>query len=296
MITIRDYGIYNTKYEQKYSQKEVNTDPSEVQICRTWLQQFARPKRIKKDDCIGSYGLKHEIERRVGQYVSNGACIQAAIELGYNFWHRSGGINAHFYMELILPEDQWKRERPTKFSRWLFNQSKRNDPIGDLARDAQSDSTWPRRAEKFIDFWSLLQKEDASDNAIEALAKGWREFSGKEPPIPTYEILVNCDDFYEGLTDEISFTESYPSAPSNGTYIYVLYESGLSNRRAKYVGQATQPTKRLQQHITCPGSIEKLLWTADLIKRDKYPKMAIIDLVDKSEASQLEQCYIYALY
>jgi hypothetical protein len=52
--------------------------PEEVAICRDFLDRCDRTKTARVD----SYGLKHIIERWAGDYVSNGACLQAAVDLG----------------------------------------------------------------------------------------------------------------------------------------------------------------------------------------------------------------------
>jgi|SRR5579863_2182284 len=53
-------------------------DPEEVSVCKAFLGRCERTKIPR----VGSYGLKHIIERWAGKYVSNGACIQAALDLG----------------------------------------------------------------------------------------------------------------------------------------------------------------------------------------------------------------------
>ena len=53
-------------------------DPDWVRRCRQFLAQCDRTKTGR----IHSYRLKHIIENACGQYVSNGACIQAALDLG----------------------------------------------------------------------------------------------------------------------------------------------------------------------------------------------------------------------
>lgn len=50
---------------------------------REYLEQFSIRKTINTK-CIGhSYSLKHYAEREAGAYVSNGALIAAAIDLGF---------------------------------------------------------------------------------------------------------------------------------------------------------------------------------------------------------------------
>jgi len=35
-----------------------------------------------------------------GGHITNQACIQAAVELGFDYWPSEGGLNANFHMEL----------------------------------------------------------------------------------------------------------------------------------------------------------------------------------------------------
>ncbi|QDV41414.1 hypothetical protein Enr13x_12530 [Stieleria neptunia] len=53
--------------------------PELVAICLRWLE---RAEKIKTPG-LNSYGLKHAVERWAGEYVSNGAFILAAHELGF---------------------------------------------------------------------------------------------------------------------------------------------------------------------------------------------------------------------
>jgi hypothetical protein len=49
---------------------------------RRLARDFLSRCTLTKTTAIGSYGLKHTIEDAVGSYISNGACIQAALDLG----------------------------------------------------------------------------------------------------------------------------------------------------------------------------------------------------------------------
>ena len=63
------------------------------------------------------------------------------------------------------------------FLAWLKRQATRNDPVGDLARDAKDDTSAPRgRATKAI-WLQFLKSAGASDGAISAFRKGWDEFA-----------------------------------------------------------------------------------------------------------------------
>ena len=62
------------------------------------------------------------------------------------------------------------------FWRWLRRQHRRNDRVGDLARDAWVDRDWPRRARRLSTPVAYLRSVNACDGAIESLARahgGW---------------------------------------------------------------------------------------------------------------------------
>lgn len=57
-------------------------DSEQVKTCEEWIKNNARKRETMNKDRT-SYGLKHDVERDTGKYVTNGAFIQAAINLGY---------------------------------------------------------------------------------------------------------------------------------------------------------------------------------------------------------------------
>lgn len=62
------------------------------------------------------------------------------------------------------------------FWQWLRQQKKRNDRIGDLARDAVVDSTFPRRARRRETLKIYLESCNACAGAIEALDAAFQQF------------------------------------------------------------------------------------------------------------------------
>jgi hypothetical protein len=61
------------------------------------------------------------------------------------------------------------------FTDWLAQQHGRDDPVGDLARDATRDALWPARG-SFSDLYDHLGELGASDAAFATLARAWTEF------------------------------------------------------------------------------------------------------------------------
>lgn len=74
--------------------------PEEIKICESWIQKHIETqKTINKKQ--GSYSLKEMVEKENDVYISNGAFIQAAINLNYKYQksHRSEK-NVFFDMKL----------------------------------------------------------------------------------------------------------------------------------------------------------------------------------------------------
>lgn len=283
MITENGFGIKKDLAQSKA--------PSEAQVeeCRQWLKQFARKKSLPADRCLNSYYLKHVVEDAIGSYVTNGAFIQAAIDLGFKY---SGiiGPNAYFHIELRLPKDEWTRVRPTGFSRWLFQQGEL-----ELAQKAMRDPTWPRTARRFIDFWRYLNRHSGGGTSDEDwLEEAWESWGGQRAPRPD---LIDTDVVYDRQCDLVSLGDRYPLAPPGFTYLYALVvtEKEHDLLRVRYVGQATSPSKRLREHILRPGSFDRVKWIGQLLQENQYPQMAIFESnVDLPSANVLEKAAIYA--
>jgi len=71
---------------------------NEVRLCKDWIKKWIT-KRKTINEKKGSYCLKHAVERNNSNYISNGAFIQAAIDLGYSY--RVSGPNAFFNMSFV---------------------------------------------------------------------------------------------------------------------------------------------------------------------------------------------------
>ena len=265
--------------------------PNEIETCEEWLTEYS--KTYSKTRNESSYSLKHRVKDWADTYVSNGAFIQAAHNLGYPI-KGIDGLNAYFGIKLLVPEEKWKYVRPIGFSKWLFKKKDETSVISHLAGDAFFDDTWPRKAEKFIDFLDYLKSLNAYD-AINVLDTAWEAYSGEKAPYPNDEVVESCEAFYDTSNGQIiDYGDEYPKAPDGTTYIYVLFEEVNESRKVKYVGQTVNPSTRLKKHITCPGTIDKVKWIGGLLNNDCYPKMGIIKSVPISEAQILERTYMYA--
>jgi uncharacterized protein YozE (UPF0346 family) len=62
------------------------------------------------------------------------------------------------------------------FTTWLLQQSKRDDPVGDLSRDANADSRCPH-GNADIQIWhSYLVGRNAAQEVLDTLKSAWREY------------------------------------------------------------------------------------------------------------------------
>jgi uncharacterized protein YozE (UPF0346 family) len=62
------------------------------------------------------------------------------------------------------------------FADWLEKNRWREDPIGDLARDAHGDNGWPKGRLDLKDFKSYLAQRGACEEAKRALRRAWSEY------------------------------------------------------------------------------------------------------------------------
>ena len=68
---------------------------------------------------------------------------------------------------------------PSRFYRWLMKQRRRDDPIGDLSRDAGSDHNFPVRTSSLDILRARLLTKQACSEAIQALHEAFEEFKRK---------------------------------------------------------------------------------------------------------------------
>lgn len=124
--TFTDAGLATPALQRRY-QRAGWSDPyteapdeGQVALCLDWLRRYARHRKTANTS-IGSYGLKHAVERWAGTYISNGAFIEAARHVGAgivpvgplspNAWFRLAYDRAALGW---APRPDWRRSnRPT---------------------------------------------------------------------------------------------------------------------------------------------------------------------------------------
>lgn len=82
----------------------------------------------------------------------------------------------------ILAEDAEAERQATEasrseFHRWLEQQEKRNDPVGDLATDVKRDKSYPIAESSHEQLRSYFESVARCDGPIKAFDRAWREFT-----------------------------------------------------------------------------------------------------------------------
>ncbi len=173
-FVLTDKGIVPTED----ADADILPPEDEVRACRRWLRHWARESDQIDRKAVSSYRWKHVVEKgtpETGNYISNGAFIQAALSEGYKMEVIGNGPNARF--NIISSDDEWKYTPAYGFTNWLFRQVWRDDPIGDLAKDAREDKRWPRQVRTKNTFRKYLGSRRACPEALEAFENAWRAFN-----------------------------------------------------------------------------------------------------------------------
>lgn len=78
-------------------------NPEEVKLCIDWIRpRSIRIARKTINTKCSSYSWKHIVERSVGEYISNGAFICAALHLGFRMKKLDQiSLNAFFNMRRV---------------------------------------------------------------------------------------------------------------------------------------------------------------------------------------------------
>ena len=179
------------------------------------------------------------------------------------------------------------------FSRWLFQQRTKDNPIGDLAMDAHEDKNWPRRATIFFEFLAYLYDVQASGTAVEALRDAWALW---DSGVNYDHIVTRCDKFLCGDFVDVVTICDRPSK-TRTISIYALLGEYDNPSSVRYVGQTNNPPRRLLEHIRQSGKRDTALhsWVHDLTTIGRYPVMVILDRQAKPMANAYEAAYIQAV-
>lgn len=180
--TLNTYGYDHPDVRQPdkrdASRRQLAGELDEVQAAYNWILTLRR-ERITRDTST-SYGLKHEAEDAGVGYVTNGAFIAAAFLAGVTVKAGPGVANPQIGVTTAP-----YRPEPTEgsFAAWLGEQTDARHPIGDLARDAAGDDTWPAAGD-YRTYVNYLSGLGVMPEVLEALREAWTNYAGVDPGDP----------------------------------------------------------------------------------------------------------------
>lgn len=94
------------------------------------------------------------------------------------------------------------------FYQWLIAQIERPDRVGDLARDAKADKSFPVEAQYYQEIEDYLSKLGAHSACIESLKQGWLEYFSQYPDrIKPYAWCDECSNKFENHCISFTFCE-----------------------------------------------------------------------------------------
>jgi DNA-binding XRE family transcriptional regulator len=170
----REDAFDSLKHEHE-SRFALLSDDSLAQVATAlaWIDAVeitAKPK-------VGSYGAKHQAERwgrenGYASYVANGALLAAAVYRDVPLRRVKDTPNAM----LGLDPDPAPKPKKGTFYAWLIEQQMRRGPIGDLAKDAAGDLTFPMNTSSRPKLRAHIRSHSACVPAIEALDEALREW------------------------------------------------------------------------------------------------------------------------
>jgi hypothetical protein len=105
MENILAYGLESNALCRTYPDLRNDKEPpdrTQVELSKKWIMEncekrdkYYSYRDYKNHRQFDSYNFKHIIERDLGTYIGNGAFIQAAVELSYEFKRQRYGYDWH---------------------------------------------------------------------------------------------------------------------------------------------------------------------------------------------------------
>jgi hypothetical protein len=176
------FSLGSETFEESRARLLSDDAVEQVENCLACLKHVRKARKA-----ASSYAMKHVVENwRRGEellepptYVANGALIAAACIAGFRIKHEADHINCLVYAneEDLRDLSQGRlpnRARPSSpFVAWLFKQVKRDDLVGDLARDVKQDKDFSPDGDVFN---LLAHIERHGEHVVEALDTAHKEW------------------------------------------------------------------------------------------------------------------------
>lgn len=107
---LKGYKINRLGLQTYKNFNEEDPETNEIDYCKRWLKQRMVPTDCRFPEYSYSYSLKHKVQEDCKTYISNGALICAALELGYQL-KPEGEENQNCYFNMEWEHYPCEKER-----------------------------------------------------------------------------------------------------------------------------------------------------------------------------------------
>jgi hypothetical protein len=100
----------------------------------------------------------------------------------YYMFQRHAGKPVYVHLTETAPNSvgDTDQQRPLSFRQWLRQHRNEQSPVGDLARDAIADDTWPRGPGSLQRYETHLKSRHACEDALNALRDAWGRYETRQ--------------------------------------------------------------------------------------------------------------------
>lgn len=191
-----DQCVFDSLYQWMLNNDRIPSDNKETLHNRTYVSEkiykkllIAEKKRLSKkfkikgddlDRAVTSSDMNSGPKTEIGGCAISGDVILVIPETSRQ---ALGEYSSKIYnKERVKAINKIKANAAgATFYQWLLPQIDRPDRVGDIARDAVVDSSFPRESVFFQEIESYLNSQGASSAAIESLKEGWLEYIQNYP-------------------------------------------------------------------------------------------------------------------
>jgi uncharacterized protein YozE (UPF0346 family) len=162
------------------------------------------------------------------------------------------------------------------FYHWLLSQIERPDRIGDVARDAADDTTFPRESNQYEEMKSYLKTQRACSAAIESLKEAWLEYLQQYPD--RAQPFAWCSE----CGKRIDIDDAILSLSEEASEVYVL-DTGCLNKYKQRNEMVSYPLSdmsydKLEEFVKQDGKIQPYKYK----QWDEWDETDSYDLSDMS--------------
>jgi uncharacterized protein YozE (UPF0346 family) len=171
------------------------------------LRQKLKISKEKLDEAVSWSDINTGPKTLIGELEISGDCILVIPESSRT--ELSSFAFKVFKKEIRRNVNKSKdKAAGATFYQWLISQIDRPDNVGDIARDAKTDKTFPNELQAYQEYENYLSKLGACSAAIESLKDAWLEYFSQYPErINSVIWCYECGNKFEPEYAKISYAE-----------------------------------------------------------------------------------------